>query len=69
MKREEIELYAYCDSDFSGDTQHWKSTSGYVTMFAGGPVTWSSRKQPIVAFSTAKAEYIAAADCCKNSNI
>jgi hypothetical protein len=36
-----------------------------VIFMAGGPITWCSRKQEIVALSTAGAEYIAAAECCK----
>jgi hypothetical protein len=32
--------------------------SGYMIMLNGGPVAWSSRKQPIIALSTAEAEYI-----------
>lgn len=42
-----------------------KSTTGYVIFFGGGPISWCSRKQPIVATSSTEAEYIAAADCCK----
>jgi hypothetical protein len=33
-------------------------TMGYIAMLDGGPVTWSSQKQPIIALSMAKAEYI-----------
>ena len=34
-------------------------------MYGGGPISWCSRKQAIVALSTTEAEYIAAAECCK----
>lgn len=59
------ELSAFSDSDFAGDQETRKSTTGYVIMFCGGPVSWSSRKQPIVSLSSTEAEYIAAADCVK----
>lgn len=58
-------LEAYSDSDFAGDTKSRRSTSGYIIMFCGGPIQWCSRKQPIVALSSCEAEYIAAAECCK----
>jgi hypothetical protein len=33
--------------------------SGYIVLLNGGPVTWSTRKQPLITLSTAEAEYIA----------
>ncbi|UYV84378.1 FHDC1 [Cordylochernes scorpioides] len=62
---EDMELNAYCDSDFARDMKTRKSTSGYTILFGKGPISWSSRKQPIVALSTTEAEYIAAAECVK----
>lgn len=59
------ELLGYCDSDFAGDIGTRKSTTGYVIFFCGGPITWSSRKQPIVSLSSTESEYIAAAECTK----
>lgn len=61
----ETEIVAYCDSDYAGDPRTRKSTTGYIIFYGGGPVSWCSRKQPIVATSSTEAEYIAAADCCK----
>lgn len=60
---ERSSLVAYTDSDYVGDMDDSKSTSGYVFMLSGGAVAWSSRKQPIVTLSTTEAEYIAAATC------
>lgn len=37
-----------------------RSTSGYVFLLSGAPISWSSRKQSVVALSTCEAEYIAA---------
>jgi hypothetical protein len=59
----QAELIAYSDSDYGGDVDDRKSTSGYVFMLGFGAVSWSSRKQPIVTLSTTEAEFIAAAYC------
>lgn len=58
-------LDAFCDSDYAGDTETRRSTTGYVIFYCGGPIAWCSRRQPIVATSSSEAEYIAAADCVK----
>lgn len=57
------EMVAYTDSDYAGDKEDSKSTSGYVFMMCEGAVAWSSRKQPIVTLSTTEAEFVAAAAC------
>jgi hypothetical protein len=51
-------LKAYVDSDWASQP-HRHSISGYVVLLNGGPVAWSARKQPLIALSTAEAEYIA----------
>lgn len=58
-------LEAFCDADYAGDEETRRSTTGYVILFGNGPVAWCSRRQPIVALSSTEAEYIAAAECCK----
>ena len=58
-KRDNV-LWGYCDSDWAGDVDSRKSTTGYVLMLNGGAVAWKSKRQPLVAMSTAEAEYIAA---------
>lgn len=57
------ELIAYTDSDYAGDLEDRKSTSGYVFLLSSGAVSWLSKKQPIVSLSTTEAEFIAAASC------
>lgn len=39
-----------------------KSTSGYVTLYDNGPVTWASQKQRVNALSSLESKYIAAAN-------
>ena len=51
----------YSDSDWGGDLDDRKSTSGYLFLIGGGSVSWRSKKQSSVALSTAEAEYIALA--------
>lgn len=53
------QLVAFCDSDYAEDPETRRSTSGYVIFYAGGPVSWRSRKQPIVATqNSTEPEYI-----------
>ena len=58
-------LTGYSDSDWAGDVKDRKSTSGFVFMLGGGPISWRSRKQTIVAVSTCEAEYISMSSTCK----
>lgn len=57
------DLKAYTDSDYAGDVEDRKSTSGYVFLMSSGAISWSSKKQPIVTLSTTEAEFVAASVC------
>jgi len=57
----------YTDSDFAGDPDDRKSTSGCVFMLAGGAIIWRACKQPLVAFSKMEGEYIDASDATKEA--
>lgn len=57
----------YSDSDWAGDHTDRKLVSGYVVILKGGPVQWKSRKQKVVAKSTAEAKYLAASTCAQES--
>jgi hypothetical protein len=52
-------LEAFSDVDWALQ-EHRHSISGYIFTMDGGAISWSSKKQPIVALSTTEAEYIAA---------
>nr|GEY03222.1 retrovirus-related Pol polyprotein from transposon TNT 1-94 [Tanacetum cinerariifolium] len=56
-------MEVFTDSDFVGDLTDRKSTSGNVILWDGAAVSWSSKKQSIVALSSTEAEYVAAASC------
>jgi hypothetical protein len=51
----------YTDADWASDKKDRKSISGGVSMFYGGPISWTSRKQKSVATSSAESEYISQA--------
>ena len=54
-------MFGYLDSDWAGDLNDQKSTSSYLLMMSGAPVSCKTKKQTCVALSTAKAEYVALA--------
>ncbi|CAL1409822.1 unnamed protein product [Linum trigynum] len=61
--KEEEPLLGYTDSDYAGDLDDRKSTSGYTFFLANGVISWASKKQPIVTLSTTEAEFVAASFC------
>ncbi|GKV27140.1 hypothetical protein SLEP1_g36344 [Rubroshorea leprosula] len=62
-KGDQTDLVGFTDSDYAGDLDDRKSTSGLVFMLGSGAISWSSKKQPIVTLSTTKVEYVAATSC------
>ncbi len=51
-----LQPIGYCDSDFAGDRKSFRSIYGYVFKFAGGPISWKSKRASTVALSTLEAE-------------
>jgi transposase InsO family protein len=52
-------LYGFSDASHASPDLGWKSMSGYVFIINGGAISWSAKKQSVVALSTAESEYIA----------
>ena len=62
---ESLKTLGYTDSDFQGDIDSSKSTSGYVFTLNGGAICWRSVKQTCVVESAIEAEYVAASEAAK----
>ncbi|CAO2833049.1 unnamed protein product [Amaranthus hypochondriacus] len=56
-KNGHLRITAFTDADWVGDRDDRKSTSGYFTVIGGNLVTWRSKKQKVVALSSAEAEF------------
>ena len=61
----DISLTGYCDADWAGDLDNRRSTTGYIFVIGGVPVSWKSKRQQTVALSTAEAEYMALSDASR----
>ncbi|XP_071695034.1 uncharacterized mitochondrial protein AtMg00810-like [Rutidosis leptorrhynchoides] len=56
-KGSNINLEAYCDSDWLRCPFSIRSRTGYLLLFRGAPISWKSKKQSVVSRSYAEAEY------------
>ena len=55
-----FKLLGYSDSDWAGSVDDMRSTTGFCFSFGSGVFSWCSKKQDVIAQSTAEAEYAAA---------
>jgi hypothetical protein len=56
-KNNHLRVNGYTDADWAGNTTDRRSTSGYFMFVGGNLVTWRSKKQKVVALSSAEAEF------------
>lgn len=52
-----LELNAFCDADWVGDSLDRRSTSGFIVFLGSSPISWSAKKQTTVSRSSTEAEY------------
>jgi len=62
---ENIDLNGYTDASFAEDPATRRSTGAFIFTLNGGPISWSSKRQPTVALSTTEAEYMAMCQAIK----
>ncbi|KAH9717374.1 hypothetical protein KPL71_021787 [Citrus sinensis] len=60
-------VIGYIDSDYTGNLDKRRSTTGYVFTFAGGRISWKSTLQSTVALSITEAEYMAITEVVKEA--
>ncbi|GJS45456.1 putative ribonuclease H-like domain-containing protein [Tanacetum coccineum] len=60
-----FDLEAFLDSDYAGASLDRKSTTGGCQFLGKRLISWQRKKQTMVANSTTKAGYVAAANCCR----
>ncbi|CAL5403595.1 unnamed protein product [Camellia sinensis] len=56
----DFKFHGFFNSDWGGSIDDMRSTTGFCFSFGSGMFSWCSRKQEIIAQSTAEAEYVAA---------
>jgi len=55
----QVDVCAFADADWANDKGDRRSITGWVAKLNGDPVSWSSKKQRVVALSTCEAELYA----------
>ncbi|CAI7902836.1 unnamed protein product [Closterium sp. NIES-54] len=62
---ESLELIGFVDADDVGDKQNRTSTGGYVFVYGGAAVSWSSSRIKCATLSSTQSKYVAATDAGK----
>ncbi|CAI7742033.1 unnamed protein product [Closterium sp. NIES-53] len=62
---ESLKLVGYVDADDASDKQNRMSTGGYVFVYGGAAVSWSSQRIKCATLLSAESEYVAATEAGK----
>lgn len=60
-------LLGYSDADWGGEKDSRLSTTGWIYLLGNAAISWSSKRQELVATSTAEAEYTALATSAREA--
>jgi hypothetical protein len=62
-----LSVVGYVDTDYAGNLDERRLTTGYMFTLARGPICWKSMTQSTVAMSTTKAECMVVVDATKEA--
>lgn len=65
-KQHTPQLEGFCDASWANN-EDYSSISGFAYLFGGSLISWSSKKQPIIALSSTEAEYVAATSAAQEA--
>ena len=60
-----LNIKAYVDSDYGGDLETRRSTTGFLITFCSASTSWCSKLQKSISTSTTESEYYSLSECGK----
>ena len=59
----DITLRGFCNVDWVGNANDWRSTAGHVFLVGVGVISWRWKIQPTITLFTTEADYMATSHC------